>query len=155
MRQLLGKAGHLFIYAATISRFLLKSCDPDGQVQQMLSSTSQSDLSTKNLDEMYEVIIQAVVRGDQGEDRVGYFRRIVGSIILLSEPLSSFSLSQLLGIKTNIITNILDPLRSVLSIPDDPNSAIQLYHLSFRDFLVSEISAIYTEYILRTHRDIS
>jgi hypothetical protein len=32
MQQLLGKAGHLFIYAATISRFLLKSCDPDGQV---------------------------------------------------------------------------------------------------------------------------
>jgi hypothetical protein len=87
---------------------------------------------------MYEVIVQAVVHGDQGADRIGYFRTVVGSIIVLSEPLSRFSLSQLLDIETNVIMNILSHLRSVLSIPDDPNSAIQLYHLSFHDFLLSE-----------------
>ena len=34
--------------------------------------------------------------------------------------------------------NIFSHLRSVLSVPDDPNSGIQLYHLSFHDFLLSE-----------------
>ena len=135
MQKLLEKAGHLFIYAATISRFLYDSCDPDKQI---LSSATKSDLSTKYLDEMYEVIVQAAVHGDQRADRIGYFRKVVGSIIILYEPLSCFSLSRLLDIAPNTIMNILSHLRSVLSISDDPNSRIQLYHLSFHEFLLSE-----------------
>jgi hypothetical protein len=46
MQKLLKKAGHLLICAATIYRFLLESCDPDGQILQMLSSASESDLSS-------------------------------------------------------------------------------------------------------------
>ena len=84
MQKLLKKAGHLFIYAATIYRFLLEFCDPDSQILQMLSSTSESDLSTKDLDEMYNVIVQAAaVRGDRGDRIAGYFRAIVRPIILL------------------------------------------------------------------------
>ena len=87
-------------------RFLFESCDPDGQISSMVGSTSKFNLSTKHLDEMYEVIIRAVVHGDQGVDRIGYFRTIVGSIIVLSEPLSCFSLGRLLDIRANIIMNI-------------------------------------------------
>ena len=138
MQKLLEKAGRLFIYAATMYRFLFDSCDPDKQISSMVSSAHKSDLSTKNLDEMYEVIVQAVVHGEPGDDGIGYFHTIVGSIIVLSEPLSRSSLSQLLGIKPNVIMNILRYSRSVLSIPDNSNSGIQLYHLSFHDFLLSE-----------------
>jgi NACHT domain len=49
MQKLLEKVRHLLIYAVTIYRFLRRSYDPDGEVLQMLSRTSESDLSTKKM----------------------------------------------------------------------------------------------------------
>jgi hypothetical protein len=84
---------------------------------------------------MYTLIVQAAI-ADHEEEDIQEFLKVVGSIIVLSEPLSRSSLSHLLGVDRNVICNILKPLHSVLSIPDDTGSTIQLYHLSFHDFLL-------------------
>ncbi len=64
------------------------------------------------------------------------FRNLVGSVILLADPLSITSLSCLLGVDPHIIADYLDNLHSVLRVPSDLDSPVRLLHLSFREFLL-------------------
>ena len=66
------------------------------------------------------------------------FRAVVGSIVLLAEPLSIRSLAQLFGIPEDTVFHQLQPLHSVLKVPAsaDSESPVRTFHLSFRDFLV-------------------
>jgi NACHT domain len=113
MPKLPQKAGHLFIYATNISHFLQKSSYPNRGIGRILEGTSKSSLPTKDLDNMYTLIVQAAI-AEQEEEDVQEFLKVVGSIIVLSEPLSRSSLSHLLDIDRNVIYNILKPLHSVL-----------------------------------------
>lgn len=54
----------------------------------------------------------------------------------LESPLSIISLSKLLGLLKRLIRLRLDPLHSVLRVPDDETIPVRLFHLSFRDFLL-------------------
>ena len=64
------------------------------------------------------------------------FCEVVGTIVILAEPLPMGSLSQLLQIPERTIGHRLSMLRSVLDIPFDSATPVKLFHLSFRDFLV-------------------
>ena len=66
------------------------------------------------------------------------FRDTVGSIIVLFNSLSIVVLVRLSLALSETISIILDPLKSVLNVPEDRNVLIQLLHPSFRDFLVNK-----------------
>ncbi|EED11834.1 WD repeat-containing protein, putative [Talaromyces stipitatus ATCC 10500] len=70
------------------------------------------------------------------DSEIDKFRRIVGTIILLAEPLSRSSLASLLNIDSQQIEGHLSSLHSVLSVPSSTDSPIRMLHLSFRDFLI-------------------
>lgn len=65
------------------------------------------------------------------------FVDIIGSLVLLASPLSIFPLAKLLGVDTWSISSQVDPLRSVIDVPED-DSPLQLFHLSFRDYILSQ-----------------
>jgi hypothetical protein len=62
----------------------------------------------------------------------------VGSIIVLFDSLSAVVLTRLSPALSETISTLLDPLKSVLNVPEDRNTPIQLLHPSFRDFLVNK-----------------
>lgn len=64
------------------------------------------------------------------------FRRVIGSIVLLASPQSKRTLGHLMNIPLHVIDTQLDALHSVLSVPDDADSPVRLFHLSFRGFLL-------------------
>lgn len=66
------------------------------------------------------------------------FRMIVGSIVTLTEPLSRKSLAALLNVSLGTLKLRLNPLYSVLRIPDDLETPIRILYLSFREFLLSD-----------------
>jgi hypothetical protein len=139
----LGKrAGRLFIYAATVCRFLDKDPDPEERLSEMLDVSPTGDSFTKDLDNIYALIVGKLMVKDH--DRANkttamLFKKIVGSIIVLADTLSVATLAELLDVpSTKIKVRILDPLRSVLVVPEDETSPVQLFHLSFRDFLRDE-----------------
>jgi hypothetical protein len=57
---------------------------------------------------------------------------------MLFDPLSAVALGQLLSVPKAKIDQILKGLHSVLSVPEDDTSPVQLLHLSFRDFLLDQ-----------------
>lgn len=138
MQKLVDMAVPLFIFAATVCRFIQdrRLGGPKGQLEKILE---QRTSRRSNLDATYlPVLDQLLVNLSESEKRgvVERFKLIVGSIVILANPLSTSSLACLLAISPDTVEDQLDLLHSVLNIPPDPSIPIRLLHLSFRDFLV-------------------
>ena len=154
INDLVQKAAGLFIYAATVYRFVesnqrfsprdlidvfLRSKEPD--CSEGLARRTPFTSPTAELDDMYSRIliysIEPVGNGEDTKHSCKIFQRVVGSIIILSEPLSAAVLQKLLDIDRVIIDQGLYRLSSLLDMPDD-SSPIRTLHASFRDFLLDQ-----------------
>ena len=134
---LVDMAVPLFIFAATVCRFLAEANrSPRERLRDILAYNAK-DISKQDL--TYLPILNHVFCG-QGEREMEKwseeFREIVGPIIILEAPLSIYSLATLLELPKEDIRCRLDSLHSVLDIPTDERSPVRLLHLSFRDFLL-------------------
>lgn len=139
--KLVQKAGLLFIFASTACRFLSASPFPEKNLLRILQDNSASSFATEDLDKMYMMILRNLIvpgHEEDNEDITQLFRQIVGSIVTLFEEQAEITLAKLLVLPLAEIRQILQPLRSVLNIPEDGNSPIQLFHLSFRDYILNE-----------------
>jgi WD40 repeat protein len=139
IKTLVDMAIPLFIFAATVCRFIgERRCGgPDQQLIKILKHQTRSQQS--KLDATYLPILEQQVIGltdSEKRDLIDDFRKVVGSIVLLAEPLPASLLAILIGVPGFVVDARLDLLHSVLSIPSDASSSVRLFHLSFRDFLV-------------------
>jgi hypothetical protein len=131
----------LFIHAATIWRFVSEAIlgDPRDLLKSVLSSGSNNSVS--DLRATYYPVLYQLVAKRQKSARdivIERFRLIVGTIITLLDPLSKESLAKLVNTSTSNLDGLLDYLHSVLKVPSDSASPIQLFHLSIHDFLVDQ-----------------
>ncbi|KIX03045.1 uncharacterized protein Z518_06595 [Rhinocladiella mackenziei CBS 650.93] len=148
---LVQKGGGLFIYAATICRFITTNEKwPPRRLLEIFLTPLRPDLSranvrqiplaspTSELDAMYtQILMNSFMGVTQDEEELSLeFKQIVGSIVLLSEPLSPAALGTLLDIDEETVYVRLRDLRSVIRVQDDRNSPVRLLHPSFRDFLL-------------------
>ncbi|KAJ9132530.1 HET-domain-containing protein [Pleurostoma richardsiae] len=139
IKVLVDMAVPLFIFAATVCRFLKdRRCGgPDQQLTKILKHQTRSQGS--KLDTTYLPILEQLIvglAGSEKQDVTDIFRKIVGSIVLLAEPLSTLSLANLISVSRAVVDDMMDLLHSVLSVPSKSTSPVRLFHLSFRDFLV-------------------
>ncbi|KAH7464215.1 Vegetative incompatibility protein [Fusarium oxysporum f. sp. matthiolae] len=139
LEKLTRAAVPLFIFAATICRFVNDSClgSPDKLLQSVLHHTSNGHAS--KLDMTYSPVLKQQVVNRSGRERrniIESFRLIVGTIITLASPLSVRALALLLDVHIDEVTTRLRMLHSVLEVPESLDSPVRLLHLSFRDYLV-------------------
>ncbi|KAI5845957.1 hypothetical protein BZA05DRAFT_342136, partial [Tricharina praecox] len=142
--NLVRKAGGLFIYAATVCRFIGDiDEDPEERLTSVLSDeTMEHGSSTQQLNSMYTtLLISAVVEGREPEKKpelLRRFKRIIGSIVILFDALTADALAGLLSAKLWKVKQTLRSLGSVLQYGSESDSVpITLLHLSFRDFLLN------------------
>ncbi|KAI9727364.1 MAG: hypothetical protein M1834_008435 [Cirrosporium novae-zelandiae] len=140
IHHLAKRAGKFFIYAATVCRFIEQGGPP--MYQRRLSRLLKNDAGgSEKIDDMYTQILESVTFDFSDEEKQQYFQKfrcIVGTIILLSDPLSVVGLSRLLNMDENDVKAELSGLGSILNIPKSEEAPIHLFHLSFHDFLLGE-----------------
>jgi hypothetical protein len=146
VQALVEMAVPLFIFAATICRFIRDPAwyDPNGQLAKVLeyhSGTQQSEID--KLDATYRPVLDRLLLGSKASkgSLIEEFKKVVGPIVLLAEPLPIRPLARLLGVPEEAVVRRLKPLHSVVSVPASPESPIRIFHLSFRDFLVDPLKA--------------
>lgn len=141
---LVERSSGLFIYAATVCRFIR---DPRWLPVKRLEivlggGESEEQSSEQRLDQMYIQILESSVFGDCNEKERNLlsrrFRDTVGPIILLFDSPSTIVLKSLFPTLSETIDITLEPLKSLLDVPDDGKMPIQLLHPSFRDFLIDQ-----------------
>lgn len=133
---LVQRADRLFIYAATVCRYLEDAKLPNRALEKILEHGGSS---SAKLDKIYMQILLDNFHISEDDDlawELDYFKQIVGSLVVLLLPLSSVGLTQLLGLSLDDVTGILRPLYSVLEIPDNKRLPVKVFHQSFRDFLL-------------------
>ncbi|EOA90843.1 uncharacterized protein SETTUDRAFT_102068 [Exserohilum turcica Et28A] len=127
----------LFIYAATVCRYVgSKGSNPMAFLNKVLQ---YQKATFSQLDRTYLPVLDQLLseqEEDEKETWLQAFREVVGSIVVLESPLSAISLARLLQVPQEEIQCRLDPLHSVLSVPDNKDAPIRLLHLSFREFLL-------------------
>ncbi|KAH7186340.1 hypothetical protein DER44DRAFT_802859 [Fusarium oxysporum] len=161
LEKLTRAAVPLFIFAATLCRFVNDSClgSPDELLQSVLHVTGTDQAS--KLDMTYSPVLkQQVVNRSERErcDIVESFRLIVGTIVTLASPLSMRALALLLDVHVNKVTTRLRALHSVLEVPESLDSPVRLLHLSFRDYLIDSENKETVEFWvdeIATHRNLA
>jgi len=139
MDTLVGMCGKLFIIAATATTFILdgKHANPARRFAVLLHGVSATDLSgtghNMGMDKMYLGIICAA-QPDPVGDWAAHFRAVVGTIVLLCDPLPCDALAQLIGVGVNDILGTLSNLHSLLS-PSADTQTFRVHHKSFPDFI--------------------
>ncbi|TDZ38453.1 Vegetative incompatibility protein HET-E-1 [Colletotrichum spinosum] len=131
----------LFIYAATICRFLMDKRKPFPPQKRLDSLLSHTKRAKTGIEKTYKPILEQLLLGVdefEQEDLLQQFRKVVGTIILLADPLPMVSLCKLLQSDPEEVEYFLGSFHSVLNIPDDVKStqSIKLFHLSFREYLL-------------------
>jgi hypothetical protein len=111
--------------------------DPKTKLQALL--TYQGLDEATQLEKTYLPVLERLETGlsdTQKRRFADQFRLIVGSIVILEEPLTTSALARILNICKEDVDGLLDLLHSVLDVPVRPELPVRLLHLSFRDFLV-------------------
>ncbi len=136
------RAEGLFIYAATVCRFIGDLADPESPEERLnlvLHGNPNGQLSIQSLDAIYTQVLRNSIRKSDEDSKKKLqetFRYIVGSIVILFDVLSIPSLAKLLSISEGNVIASLRFLHSLIYIPRDLDSPIRLLHHSFRDFLL-------------------
>ena len=138
------KAGGLFIYAATVVKFVSsRHYPPDHRLALIvLRQKDTSHEGRSGIDLLYTQVLEQASHDVDSDDHEFYsrFKSVVGAVVLISHPLSINSLSHLL---TNYgtpseISSSLRTLHSVLLVPDTIEQPLQVFHKSFPDFLTDQ-----------------
>ena len=138
---LVGRSSGLFIYAATVCRFVQDpKWLPAKRLDIVLRGSDDGQSPTQRLDEMYVQILKSSIIGEcSGKEKSilsRHFRDTVGPIVILFDSLSSVALTELLPNPSEVIRITLESLKSIINVPEDQSSPIRLLHPSFRDFLL-------------------
>ncbi|KAF9560736.1 WD40 repeat-like protein [Agrocybe pediades] len=141
--ELAGRSGKLFIYAATVARYINpedEEVNSKNRLDTILGlSSSSSNLQQQELDKLYTSILSSTfdkTRLEEGELKITSL--VLRTVICAIEPMTTSTMSKILGIPHEDVTGTLSRLQSVLHVQEGPSGLVSILHASFPDFLCNE-----------------
>ena len=145
IQQLVQMSGGLFIWAATACRFVREGKRfARKRLETIMQGGYSGSAPLQTLDNIYLTVLKNSVSAEfdeaEREDMFETLELILGSLVILSSPLTAKSLAFLLKLEEEAINESLEDLHAILDIPgaEHRESPIRLHHPSFRDFLLSK-----------------
>jgi hypothetical protein len=135
------KAAGFFIYASTVVKFVASGYDPPPKSLTLITSLPRSTIGEgrSGVDQLYITVLEQAFHDTYADNSQLYsrFRSVVGTVLLLFNPLSVIGLSELLkkSHSSSGVPSIMRSLHSVLLVPTNKEDPIQMFHKSFPDFL--------------------
>ncbi|QRW26131.1 Vegetative incompatibility protein HET-E-1 [Rhizoctonia solani] len=143
IEQLAQRSGTLFIYAATLVRYISgkRSRDARRRLLSVLDITSEPlKKQTHQIDALYTAVLNSALSEDGLEDKLEDIRLVLWTVLLAQEPIGLETIANLAGIGSRRrVAQALPSLRSVL-------------HQSERTELVSTLHASFPEFMLDSER---
>jgi hypothetical protein len=135
------KAAGFFIYASTVVKFVASEYDPPPERLALITSLPRSTTGEgkSGVDQLYIKVLEQAFHDTHADNSQLYsrFQSVVGTVLLLFNPLSVNGLSELLkkSHPSSGVPSIMRSLHSVLLVPDNKEDPIHIFHKSFPDFL--------------------
>jgi hypothetical protein len=144
LSELVARTGRLFIYAATVIKYIdVKFSSPRSRLKELLMPTGSTGSSPfRQIDEVYLHVLLSASKVDGIVDsrRLEQVRRVAGTVVLIYDPLPRSAICALVDDLSEEATIILGELHAVLVIPEQKSlaySPIRILHPSFSDFLTN------------------
>ena len=122
---------------------LANSCrrydDPAARLEYVL--TSQDNEVYDPIHQTYQPILERMTKMSTSKQRksiLDNFRKTVGVIVVLSEPMPMQALARLLDIEQRQVEIRLKGLHSVINVTERSNDPVRVFHKSFADFLLDQ-----------------
>ena len=137
LTTLTKKSSGLFIFAATLARFIGSQHHEPNERLQLIVTHSDSTVHEggAGIDPLYTHVLEHAFSGIKDTAVFTNLRRVLGTVVLAFNPLSHEEITKILGISTRLITTTLRHLHSVLLVPSEDSKEIRIFHKSFPDFL--------------------
>ena len=168
IKRLVRLSAGLFIYAATAISFVQQDVDrtyiddslscfvETMEGDQLHNTRGAEDAREPNridhLDELCDCILSNSLQAQKTEKRdllSGYIKDLLGALIALREPLTPTALQTLRGRLNEDVRERLGRLHSVVRVPVDDTSNLQLFHTSFRDYLLNSSRRKHSNLIIK------
>src|SRR6266704_2846923 len=135
IESLVRAAGRLFIIASTAVLFILDKAarNPASQMKKLQGALSHDRTPFNALNEFYTVILRSAVPTDCDRDILERYQAVIGTIIVVQDPLPIATLANLIGLSSEDVRAVLDNLQSVILLGD--NDIPRVYHNSFPDYI--------------------
>ncbi|KAF5370317.1 hypothetical protein D9758_006979 [Tetrapyrgos nigripes] len=139
INKLANMSGKLFIFAATIVKFILEKHNPimaEKRMNRVLDLKSKQEKhQTKGLDELYDTVLEHSFDFEKSlsEEKDTYLM-ILHAVITVQKPVSPSVISKMLGLQLQEVEEVIRELYSVLYIADS-DQAIYTLHASFPDYI--------------------
>ncbi|CAE6467361.1 unnamed protein product [Rhizoctonia solani] len=138
--SLVEQSGILFIYAATMVRYIGPNNprrNPNARLEALLSSSTKTGSNrNKEIDSLYTLILDAAFNNQDLEDEEqDEIRLVLNTVLCTQEPLTVEALAKLLKLgDANRVSSALQPLWSVLHICEE-SDLVTTFHASFPEYM--------------------
>ncbi|CAE6412246.1 unnamed protein product [Rhizoctonia solani] len=138
IKQLAEQSGALFIYAATLIRYIRpqeQGIGPINRLKSALAMVPNPTMRPAEMNTLYTALLEGVLDESNDPQEVSDRKLVLWTVIRAMEPLGVETLTRLVGFNSTSRTLLaLQALSSVLHIPQD-NGIICPLHASLRDFM--------------------
>ncbi|KAB5588134.1 hypothetical protein CTheo_8425 [Ceratobasidium theobromae] len=140
--ELVIRSGNLFIYAATLVRYIQPSdgsVDPQRRLKSALAIKSGSTNQYAEVDALYGAVVKAALeRKGLDSEEASDVRMVLWTVLCAQEPIGVETLAALSGVDDTARTlSALQPLRSVVHLSEG-SRLVSTLHASFPDFMFSK-----------------
>jgi hypothetical protein len=143
LAMLTKMTGHLFVYAATLMKFVgERRWNPITRLETWLETEKANGATQKgffHLDALYtQILLDAATDSDGNVDPELYPRmqKLLGAIVLMRNPLSPKAIAHLIDVPDYDVEADLQELASVLIVPADDTEPVRILHPSFPEFMI-------------------
>jgi hypothetical protein len=99
------------------------------------SHEGQAELATYNsLDSLYKSILHVAFSKNNADD-IAVVRSVLGTVVLAVNPLPPSAIATLMGFEPNVVTSLLELVKSLLVLDEDIDQPTRPFHKSFPDFM--------------------
>ncbi|KAL0958024.1 hypothetical protein HGRIS_000200 [Hohenbuehelia grisea] len=138
IKKLAALSGTLFIYAATVMKYIAQE-NPLSRLRNLTESpTTAGKPMTGGIDNMYKLILCDALDPDKRETQeILLTRRALATILAARDPLPLSAIAQLLRVPVVDVRACLAKLHAVIQVPADDDGVATVFHASFADYLSS------------------
>ncbi|CAE6513127.1 unnamed protein product [Rhizoctonia solani] len=136
------RAGKLFIYAATVVRYINPGTIPvesSFRLETILMETkdpeAEADSIYEDLDRLYTTVLNAVFSQSLVRKEKECMKRVLWTVVCAREPILASTLASLATLTEAQVWSALQSLRSVLHVPEN-NGLISTLHASFPEYML-------------------
>ncbi|KAG8731247.1 hypothetical protein FRC10_001943, partial [Ceratobasidium sp. 414] len=142
IRQLSEQSGKLFIFAATVVRYVKPyhaSSIWHARLETMLNAQwSSGSRAYNSIDILYNTILSAALSHDELEPSdVEAMKRVLYTVICSKEPMTIETLAGVLDISVDAVVQAIEPLKSVLHVSEG-SRLVSTLHASFPDYILNQ-----------------